>query len=219
MSEYLKSKKWLHCQINVAMFPFKTLFFIYLRQSSVTFNPLHCHKPLITLLRILRMIWRCSNWYFEVKSHPVLSWLPLSAGSIGSHMETKCESLKMNNNVTPHRVILNLRGTGVWNSYSVTSIIIFLNWKLDAFHTDLQDAGGRRVVFDSHPSVGGNLDKKEKKKNVNDSSMLEAVTPNRLKPSKFTWMQKQQVVSLCSLWRYTHASGAVCMSAVFLNNK
>lgn len=45
-----------------------------------------------------------------------------------------------------------------WVSYSVTGVIILLHWELDAFHADLQDAGGRRVIFDCHPSVGSNLE-------------------------------------------------------------
>jgi len=34
-----------------------------------------------------------------------------------------------------------------------------LNCKLDAFDTDLQDAGGWWVVLHCHPSVGGDLEK------------------------------------------------------------
>lgn len=43
-------------------------------------------------------------------------------------------------------------------SYSVAGVILLLHWEFDAFHADLQDAGGRRVVLDRHPPVGGNLE-------------------------------------------------------------
>lgn len=44
-------------------------------------------------------------------------------------------------------------------SYSVAGVILLLDCEFDAFHADLQDAGGRRVVLDRHPPVGGNLGK------------------------------------------------------------
>lgn len=45
-------------------------------------------------------------------------------------------------------------------SYLVWGVIILLNWKFDAFHADLQDAGRRRVVLHRHPSAGSNLENK-----------------------------------------------------------
>lgn len=45
-------------------------------------------------------------------------------------------------------------------SYPVTGVIILLNWKLDAFYADVQDAGRGRVVLHRHPSVGSNLENK-----------------------------------------------------------
>lgn len=47
-------------------------------------------------------------------------------------------------------------------SHSVAGVVVLLNGQLDAFHTDLQDAGGWRVVLDCHSSVGGDLEKKAK---------------------------------------------------------
>lgn len=42
-------------------------------------------------------------------------------------------------------------------SYSVRSVIILLNCKLNSFDADLQDTEGRWVELDCHSSVVGNL--------------------------------------------------------------
>lgn len=46
------------------------------------------------------------------------------------------------------------------STYFIPRVVILVDCELDAFHADLQDAGGRRVVLHRHPPVGGNLESK-----------------------------------------------------------
>lgn len=66
------------------------------------------------------------------------------------------------NHYWPHRGKQLLDKSICFQTYPVAGVIILLDWEFDAFHADLQDAGGRRVVLDRHPPVGGNLERRRK---------------------------------------------------------